>query len=404
MKSTFFSVFLTYFVDVLSWAIVFPIFAPYFLDPNNRLFSPEITDGMRAMVLGFFLTAFSLGQFLGAPVMGEYADKHGRRRALLIAVFCTFMGLCLTAWSMERDYLILLFVGRFFTGLFASSTSICLTCISDISESDNAKVKNFGYLSTIAGFAFMIGAFFGGKLSDASLNRSFFTTFPIWIAAGLCLANFFSVLWGFRETAHHHPTLKFHFFQSFGYIKMALRTEKIKRIYTVYFLFLFAWTILFQFTPVLMVEKFSLMNASLGNVAVFMGACWMIGSGVLNKQLSSHFKHFHILEFCLLSFTVLCGAIIWPHYIPWVLAILGTCVALGGLAWPLCTGHISNMTPSNMQGKILGVSQAIQSFSMALAPTLGGLTFHLGLSFPFLTAALVSLTAAIVYYFTLKPR
>jgi DHA1 family tetracycline resistance protein-like MFS transporter len=160
------SIYLTFFVDYLSWSIVFPIFAPYFLDPLNPMFSTNFSEASRTTVLGFFLMAFSLGQFLGAPAIGEYADRRGRKKALVLGVFFTLIGLILTAWSMQINSLILLFAGRLITGVFASTTSVCLACVSDLSVDEKSKVKKFGHLSVIAGLSFVLGAFLGGKFSS----------------------------------------------------------------------------------------------------------------------------------------------------------------------------------------------------------------------------------------------
>jgi DHA1 family tetracycline resistance protein-like MFS transporter len=403
-KLTFLSVCLTFFVDTLSWAIVFPIFAPYFLDARNVLFSADVTAGMRTTILGLFLMAFSLGQFLGAPVMGEYADRHGRKKALGLGVFFTFIGLCLSAWSMHVGNLWLLFIGRLVTGLFASTTAVCLSCISDLGENEKTRVKYFGYLSMIAGIGFVFGAFAGGKLSDKSISSSFYVSFPIWLAAGFSFVNFLFVLFGFRETSIVHPGAKFHFFQAFHHIKVALKTEHIKRLYAIYFLFLFAWTIIFQFISVLTVERFAFTTSDIGNMAFFMGVCWVIGSGYLNRMLLHHFPSRRILEVCLIGFTLLCGLVIVPREVYGVMAILGSCVILGGIAWPICTGLISSAAPDQMQGKILGVTQSTQSFAMTIAPIVGGLAFHVSLGLPFLIAAGVCLAATVVYYFTLKDR
>ena len=59
-KLTFLSVYFTFFIDNLSWAVVFPIFAPYFLNESSDLFVPGTSVGTRSMVLGFFLMAFSV--------------------------------------------------------------------------------------------------------------------------------------------------------------------------------------------------------------------------------------------------------------------------------------------------------------------------------------------------------
>lgn len=403
-KFSFLAVYLTFFVDNLSWAIVFPIFAPYFLDAHNLIFSPSVDTGTRTMILGFFLMAFSLGQFLGAPLIGEYADKHGRKKALAISVFFTLIGLALSAYSMQINHLFFLFASRFITGVFASNTTLCLSCASDLSENEGSKRKNFGYLSMIAGLAFILGAFAGGKLADKTLNESFSVYIPFWIAAGFTFVNFLIVLFGFEETHTPDPNIKFHFLESFHHIKIALQTEKIKRIYTIYFLFLFSWTILFQFMPVLTVEKFSFTSSDIGDLAVFMGCCWAIGSGYLNKRLVHRLDGMKILELCLIGFSILCALIIFPKHLYALLVIIGSCVMLGGLAWPICTSIISNTAPKEMQGKVLGLSQSIQSLAMTLGPAIGGIAFQSSLDLPFLLAASMGFLAVILYHLVLKQR
>jgi len=402
-KLSLVSVYFTFFIDNLSWAVVFPIFAPYFLDPNNRLFSPDAPLELRTSMLGFFLMAFSLGQFLGAPVIGEYADRHGRKKALGLSVFFTLVGLALTAWSMQIENLFLLFAGRLITGIFASNMSICLACVSDLSRDEHHKAKNFGYLSVMAGLSFILGAFVGGQLSDPTLSPDFSPTLPLWIGAALTGLNLVFILFGFRETSKIDKHVKFDFLESFRNIRDALQTEKIKRIYLIYFLFLFSWTMLFQFIPVLVVRKFFFTNSDIGDLALFMGICWALGSGYLNKLLLKKFKPLKILEVCLVGFALLCGLVIFPKHIYGVLGILGVCVLIGGLAWPLCTAVISNAAPREIQGKILGISQSMQSLAMSLAPLIGGLTYHILAGFPFLLGALSSLMAAGIY-FTLKQR
>ena len=397
------SVFFTFFIDNLCWAVVFPIFAPYFLDRDNILFSPEVSEASRTTILGFFLMAFSLGQFLGAPVLGEYADRHGRKKALLLSVIVTLGGLLLTAWSMKMQFLSLLFIGRLITGIFAGNMSICLACVTDLSEDEKTKVRYFGYFSVLAGLSFILGAFLGGKLSDPTVDSLFSPDFPLWLAAFLTFFNFLFIWFGFRETSHVDRSVKFVFLESFYNIKCALQTEKIKRVYAIYFLFLFSWTVLFQFTPVLVVDRFAFTSSDIGNLALYMGLFWAFGSGYLNKFLMRYFTPLRVLECALLVFTALCCAIVFPKHLFPVLLILGFSVLMGGLAWPLCTGMISNMAPRQIQGKILGMSQSIQSLAMTVAPVVGGMASQVSIGLPFLIGAGASLLAGVIY-FTLKDR
>ena len=129
-----------------------------------------------------------------------------------------------------------------------------------------------------------------------------------------------------------------------------------------------------------------------------------IGTGHLNQMLVHRFDSMLVLELCLIGFTVLCGTVIFPKHVYGVLGVVGFCVILGGIAWPICTGLISNMAPREMQGKIMGLSQSVQSLAMTLGPVIGGLAFHASLQLPFLIAASVSLIAVVIYYFILKQR
>lgn len=403
-RLSFYTLCFTFFVDYLSWAVVFPIFAPYFLDVNDRVFSAFVPAGTRTMLLGFFLTAFSLGQFLGAPLIGEYADKHGRKKALMWSVLFVFLGLILTAYCMGINNLYGLFAGRLITGIFSSTTSLCLSCASDLSEDEKGKMKNFGTLSMLGGFAFVIGAFAGGKLSDPTISSSFSPNFPIWIAAGFTLINFIFIVVGFRETSEINPNVRFHVLESFQNIKLALKTEKIKRIYIIYFLFFTAWTILFQFIPVLTVEKFFYTNSNIGDLALFMGVSWAIGSGYLNHYFVHRFDSGRILELCLIGFTILCALIVYPKHIYSLMAVIGLCVIFGSIAWPICTGAISNTAPQQMQGKVMGLSQSVQSFAMSVGPVIGGIAFKSSLELPFFIASGISFLAAAVYFFALRNR
>ncbi len=59
------------------------------------------------------------------------------------------------------------------------------------------------------------------------------------------------------------------------------------------------------------------------------------------------------------------------------------------------------MASKRIQGKILGISQSVQSLAMTLAPIAGGLATQGSVKLPFLIGALSGLIATFVY-FTLR--
>jgi DHA1 family tetracycline resistance protein-like MFS transporter len=392
------SIYLTFFVDNLCWSIVFPIFAPYFLNIDNPLFSPSVPISTRTTFLGLFLMAFSLGQFLGAPLIGDFADRTGRRKALLFTIPCTLLGLLLTAWSMQFYHLGLLFLGRLVTGIFASNGSICLASISDLSKDKTHKTKNFSHFSVLAGASFVVGAYLGGKLSDPTISASFFPELPIWVAAILSGFNFLFVFFGFSETIHVDPSKKYSLFSCFKNIKTALLTKRIHNIYAIYFLFIFSWTILLQFIPVVMIKRYGFTGSNIGDLALFVGAFWAIGSGLIKKWLLSFLSYAPVLKIAFLASLVGTACVTYPTHIYTLISFLGICVIAGGIIWPLCTWIISNLAGAQMQGKILSISQSIQAFAVTLASLIGGFSFTWSLHIPFLISSFAIFIAGIIFW------
>ncbi|MBI5346183.1 MAG: MFS transporter [Chlamydiae bacterium] len=324
--------------------------------------------------------------------------RYGRKRALFLSILLTFIGYALTAFSVSSGNLVLLFFSRVITGVFSGNLSVCLASISDLSTTEKSKAKNFGYLSILSGFSFIIGAFLGGKLSDPEIHPLFNPAFPLWIAAAMSLLNLLFIIFGFEETFHPQLKQKFDFLEGIHNVQKGLKTKNIKSIYLIYFLFVFAWTLIFQFSPVLVINKFNFTHSEIGNLAALMGVGWAIGAGPVNKFLTKRFSTLKILEVALIIFTALSLLVGFAVHLTSVILLLGACVTIGGLAWPLCTVVISNQAPQQMQGKILGVSQSMQSLAMAVSPIIGGISDELYVQLPFILSAVASFIAGLIYF------
>ena len=390
------AIFFTFFVDNLSWAIVFPVFAPYFLNPDVLHF-PDLSVAARTALLGVFLSAVPLGQFFGAPIIGEFADKNGRRKALLCTISLTSLGFFLSAFAMEYQALVLLFFSRLLSGLFSGNLSICLAAAADLSTGEKERVKHFGSLAVCAGTAFILGAFLGGKFSDTALSPLFSIALPFWIGAGITLVNLVFVACFFQESYEKKPDVHFHFLESFHQIKLALQTENIKTIYLIYLLFLIAWNLLMQFAPVIAVNTFAFSPSELGMFIAFVGVSWAVGAGIISKLAMHYISPRNILLICLSAFSALCFTVVFAKT-SWLLVLnISLAIVFSAVSWPICTNIISQKAGNAMQGKVLGVSQSMQSFAMAISPLFAVLTF-LYLYAPFLLASFAALAALVLFY------
>ncbi len=392
-KSSLFSIFLTFGVDQLGATIVFPIFAPLFLSSQHQLFDPSTPLSYRATMLGIFLGIFPLMQFVFSPLLGEYSDHHGRRRALLLTTLLTFLGYLLCGLGIRRHWLGMIFFSRVVMGIGAGNLSICLSSLSDLSLGAKKRARYFSYGSAIAGVMFVLGPFIGGKLSDPNVNPWFNSSFPLFLGALLALVNVVFLFWAFEETLHALATSPFDFAKGVRNIYLALRTPSVKNLYFIYFFYLFSWNIIFLFIPAFAVQNFALTNSRIGDLCALLGGCWIVGTGVLHRFFERRVSFRWSLILPLLFFAAVVIVVPFAHQLWGFTALLAVCTALAGLVWPVCTAAIANAAPQGVQGKVMGISQSMLSLTMIFAALLGGGVLRAHSSLPFLFSATSTLVA-----------
>lgn len=388
------AVLVTFAIASLSATIIFPILAPLFLSTDQSVIKSQVPENLRAILLGFFLASFPLAQFVFAPLVGEYADRQGRKKAYLITIVLEAVGYFICAFGIEIRSLVLLFVGRFITGLAAGNMSVCLATMVDLSPDKQTKLRYFSYGSAVAGVMFVLGPFLGGKLADRDLSSYFNLAFPMWIGGVLAVVNLLIIWILFKETLLQEDLSPFDPMKAFHNVQLAFKTRQVRDLYIIYFFFLFAWNMLYQFMPAVMVEEFSSNSSSIGDVSALMGGIWIVGTLCMNFLLHRTEKKRVILLFSLLLFSFLTVFIPIPNDMKYFLLITGLAVFFAGGMWPVFTGAISNAADAGIQGKVLGLSSSIQSLSMMLAPLLGGFFLQAHTQVPFVIAGISALVGA----------
>jgi MFS family permease len=165
----------TAFVDMIGFAMVFPLLPFYAL----RLNAPE-------WVIGWMIAVFSIAQLASAPLWGRVSDRYGRRPAIIAglvggAVAFTVFGLATSIW--------MLFLSRLVQGLGGGTTAVLQAYVGDASEPKD-RAKALGWLSSATSAGVMVGPAIG------SLTYSIGPAAPGLIAAALCLTNaVFAVRW-----------------------------------------------------------------------------------------------------------------------------------------------------------------------------------------------------------------
>ena len=393
-KFPFFVILLTFALSSLSATIVFPIIAPLFLSGSTVIIRPEIPESIRAILFGMFLMSYPLAQFLFAPLIGDYSDRAGRKKAFSITLVLEIIGYVLSGAGIQYHHLSLLFLGRFITGLGAANFSVCLATLADISYDEKSRARYFSYGSAIAGVMFVFGPFIGGRLSDPTIYPLFNFAFPLWVGAGLTLLNIILIYFFFKETLCKKEGLTVDPIKALHNVESAFKFDTIRILYGIFFFFLFAWNMLYQFLPALLVEEFNARSSLIGDLSALMGIVWFVGTLTISIFLKRINQQKNILILSLILFALTAIFIPYPDKLFFFVAITGVSVFLAGGIWPILVGAISRTTDPGSQGKALGISQSIQSLSMVLAPFFGGFFLQAHSKIPFMFSSFAALIAA----------
>ena len=283
-------------------------------------------------------------------------------------------------------------LGRLITGIGASNFTVCLAAVADITGGTGMRGRYLSLGSMCAGLIFILGPFIGGKFSDVTEYSWASFDLPMWMGGILSLINALCIPFLFQETLPVTKKCSLKPWKIENTLEI-FRKRNVSLIYSILFLYFFAWNLIYQFTPAYLLQRFSMTNSQIGNSISLMGVFWIIGSGVFfqleRKFLST--KNILLLSLCSMGLLSLCIGL--ASRIGDLVLIIGFTVSFAGIIWPTCIIAISHIAGENMQGKMLGITQSVQSLATLFAPLVGGALLFISPSINYLIAALFSLSA-----------
>lgn len=389
-------VFLTFFLDNLGLALVYPIFTPLFLRPQLGFLTLDTSLLERTVLLGFLISCFSFAQFFGAPLIGEISDRIGRKKTFYITISGLTLSYVLTALSVLLNFVPLLFIARLFTGFFAGNQTLCLAAIADISVDEKTRAKNFGFIGAAGGLSFIMGILLGGSLAYPKNATAFMPSLPFWIIACLSFLNLILMSLLFKESHVVSPLKKFHFFKGIKHLKEALRIPSLRPIYAVYFLFTFSWVTSMQFLPSFLIMQYGDSTQIILFVFSMIGLTWFLSNSFINRFLSSRYHPLQtvkcalLLVGCLLLFSLLLKP--FPLFLTSFL-LAGFCSAL---CWSNTLATVSLTAPKDMQGSVLGINQSVAAASALAGPSLGGFLAGFNIHYVYLFTAMTPFLAFVL--------
>ncbi|MEV0822419.1 MFS transporter [Nonomuraea rubra] len=158
----------TVFVDLLGFTVILP---------GLPFFATGLGAGGAAF--GLVMSAYSVAQFICAPLLGRLSDRYGRRRLVLLALAGAALSLALTG---AADSLAWLVACRVLAGACGGSISVAYAYVADAVPPERRTGAMAG-LGAAIGLAFVIGPALGSLLAPWGFAASAYA------AAGLAAVN-----------------------------------------------------------------------------------------------------------------------------------------------------------------------------------------------------------------------
>jgi MFS family permease len=389
-------VFLTVFLDIVGFSILFPLFpslldwylaheGPHSLIGELSTWLTHLANGNQLAVHtlfgGILGSLYGLLQFFFSVIWGALSDKIGRRPTLLFTLTGTLFSYVI--WLFAGNFALLI-ASRILGGIMAGNISTASAAVADSTEPKD-RAKGMAVVGVAIGLGFILGPAIGGFFAsihlEADVVEGVFTLHPFSGAAlaSLCLAAL-NLLWAARRFPETFPIEKrgLHTQERSLHPLRQLRRLNypgVQRANILYLIYLTAFAGVEFTLTFLAVERLNYTPMDLAMIFVFVGLIIALVQGGLVRRLVPRLGERALVRFGLLvngpGFLLLAEA-----QSSFVLYLGLAFMAIGSaFLMPCMSALVSRYSPPQSQGLSMGVFRSMGSLSRAAGPLLGAFLF-----------------------------
>ncbi len=402
-RSTLGIIFLTLFLDLVGFSIIFPLF-PAMLDyylPNGtgdgsllgQLVAPlakwaensgaEDPRLMTAVLFGGILgSLYSILQFLCAPLWGAYSDRVGRRKVLLI----TIAGLALSyaAWFFAASFWVLI-LARVLGGAMGGNLSVATAAVADSTTREN-RSSGLAIVGIAFGLGFIVGPGIGGLFAKINLIAYFpqlenigVNPFSVPALFSLLLA-IINLLWVYRrftetlpEEKRGQPNPERRGLAVFRLLQIPTPATRLTNL--VYLIYMLAFSGMEFTLTFLAVERFGFTTAQNGGMFVFIGFILIIVQGGIVRRLSKPVGEKRLATAGLACGVAAFGIIAFSFNLGIFFLALAMMALSIGLCSPTMSALVSLYSKESEQGANLGIFRSAGSLARAIGPLVAAFSY-----------------------------
>jgi MFS transporter, DHA1 family, tetracycline resistance protein len=365
------------FINIAGFGVVIPLL-PFYAS----------AFGAPAWQVFVLFSAYSLGNFFAEPLWGKLSDRIGRRPVLMITIFGNALTYVALAFAPD---LITAMAIRFCGGILTGNTSTIQGYIADVTPPEK-RAGTLGMMGAAFALGFVTGPSIGGLLANEAAGLAGFRL-PLLLAAGLAATAGTGVFLFVRETRHRHFDAPRR--GRFEGLSDAMANPVIWRVLLVSLIAIAGFAGMEATFGLWAKASFGWGPREIGFCFLAIGVTAALAQGLLTGALARRFGESAtlmgglVLIFVGFAFQPLVGSL-WP------LAVGGMItVALGqSLAFPNIAAILSQASPPDQQGEMLGLNSAAGALARICGPLVAAPLFTgVGVTAPFAVAAGLCLPA-----------
>ncbi len=381
--------YLLIFIAFTGYAMMVTLFIPMLVHDTGFL-GASVSHSTALIYGGILLALYPLGQFLGAPVIGSFADKFGRKKVLSISLVFTVLFYIVIAVSLLIQNLWLLMGACFLCGLSESNVAICQSAIADVSTPED-RGRLFGYLYGAESLGYIIGPLIGGPLAV-----HFGYDVPFWVVIVLLVFIYFWLWRSFQDIFVPDRNKEINYLKTFTNLATVFTDVPIRRVYLVNFTIYLAIFGFYRVIQMYMVDEWNFGTDKVTFYYAYLAVIAGIANTFFFGPLSKRFTLKAITTWTAVIGGLLVIIIIVPKSEMSYWFTAGPAAFITVMAIAACGSYLSTLVGPERQGRVLGNNLALQVGAESLSALIGGFLAAILIPLPLITYGVVAIIGGLL--------
>jgi MFS family permease len=391
-----FPILLVNFIGTLGYSIILPF-----------LIILVIRFGGDELIYGIMGATYSFFQLIGAPILGNWSDRYGRKKILLLSQVGTFLAWVLfivallipdtKLFNMNTSSgsllltmpLVILFLARALDGITGGNVSVANAYLADVTTEDDRK-KNYGKMAAAANLGFIIGPAMAGVLGATVFGE----LLPVTAAMIISLIAIFVIAFIMPESNPcilSRPVDAKRINKIFGQeqidcykltgaekvsFRNVLRLKNIPFMLLLYFLIFLAFNFFYVAFPIHAIQGLSWNLLKLGAFFSLMGLILVLVEGFVLGKISGKYTDGTLT----IAGSILLGLGFFLFTSENEILIFAAVILFSGgngIMWPSFLSQLSKVAGQKYQGAVQGFASSAGSLASIIGLIAGGFIYGL---------------------------